>query len=115
MNWKTLFITPIAIYGVISILIVLLGILNIDRDSSWVWLTGLIITAIGLYLATRYIHPQSLKQGFLISLVWLAIFIVLDIILALAFAGMEYFLDWKTYLPYALTLLIPMVFWKLQR
>jgi hypothetical protein len=115
MNWKTLFITPIAIYGVISILIVVLGILNIDRDSSWVWITGLIITAIGLYLATRYIHPRNLRQGSLISLGWLAIFIVLDIILAVAFADLEYFFDWKTYLPYVLTLLIPMVSWKLQR
>jgi lysylphosphatidylglycerol synthetase-like protein (DUF2156 family) len=113
MNWKTLFITPIDIYGVISILIVVLVTMNIDRDASWVWLVGLIITAVGLYIATRYIHPQSLKKGFLISLGWLAIFIVLDIILALAFAGLEYFLEWKTYLPYVLTLLIPIISWKL--
>jgi hypothetical protein len=114
MNWKTLFITPVAIYGAVSIWIVVLGILHVDRDSSWVWAVGLIITTLGLYLATKYIHPQSLRQGFSISLGWLLIFVVLDIILAVAFTGLEYFFDWKTYLPYALTLLLPLFFWKLR-
>ena len=114
MNWKTLFITPIAIYGAVSIWIVILGGLHIDKNSSWVWAIGLIITTIGLCLAAKYIHPRSLRQGFLISIGWLAIFVLLDIILAAAFAGLEYFYDWKTYLPYALTLLIPLFFWKLR-
>ena len=114
MNWKTLFVTPIAIYGAVSIWIVVLGSMHIDRNSSWVWAIGLIITTVGLYLAAKFVRPESLRQGFLISLGWLGIFVVLDIILAVAFAGLEYFFDWKTYLPYALTLLIPMFFWKLR-
>ena len=114
MNWKTLLLTPIAIYGAVSIWIVVLGSMHIDRNSSWVWAIGLIITTIGLYLGAKFVRPQSLRQGFLISLGWLGIFVVLDIILAVAFAGLEYFSDWKTYLPYALTLLIPMFFWKLR-
>ena len=114
MNWKRLFITPIAIYGFLSIWIIVLSSMHIDRNSPWVWAIGLIITTIGLYLAAKFIHPQCLRQGFLICLGWLGIFIVLDIILALAFAGLEYFSDWKTYLPYTLTLLIPMFFWKLR-
>ena len=114
MNGKTLFITPITIYGAVSIWIVVLRSLLIDRNSSWVWAIGLIITTIGLYLAAKFIRPQYLRQGFLICLGWLGIFVVLDIILAVAFAGLEYFSDWKTYLPYALTLLIPMFFWKLR-
>ncbi|MDD5702068.1 MAG: hypothetical protein PHU23_08435 [Dehalococcoidales bacterium] len=114
MNWKTLFIPPIAIYGTVSVWIVILGIFHVDGNSLWVWAIGLIITGIGLYLAAKYIHPKSLKQGFLISLVWLVIFVVLDIILASAFTGLEYFSDWKTYLPYALTLIIPLLSWKLR-
>ena len=112
MNWKTLFITPIAIYGTVSILIVVLNILHIDRNAYWVWAVGLIITTTGLYIATKCIHPESWRQGFLISLGWLIIFVVLDIVLAVAFAALENFSDWKTYLPYALTLLIPLFFWK---
>ena len=114
MNWKTLFIPPIAIYGAVSIWIVVSGSMNIDGNSPWVWAIGLIITTIGLYLAAKFVRPQSLRQGFLITLGWLGIFVVLDIFLAVAFAGLEYFFDWKTYLPYALTLLIPMFFWKLR-
>ena len=114
MNWKTLLLTPIAIYGAVSIWIVVLSSMHIDRNSSWVWAIGLIITTIGLYLAAKFVRPQSLRQGFLISLGWLGIFVVLDIFLAVAFAGLEYFFDWKTYLPYALTLLIPIFFWKLR-
>jgi hypothetical protein len=112
MNWKTFLLTPIAIYGTVSILIVVSDSLHIDRNSYWVWAFGLIITTTGLYIATKCIHPESWRQGFLIVLGWLAFFVVLDIILAVAFATPEYFSDWKTYIPYALTLLIPLFFWK---
>lgn len=114
MNWKTIFISPITIYGAVSVWIVVLGSMQIDRNSSWVWAIGLIITTIGLYLAAKFVRPQCLRQGFLISLGWLGIFVVLDLILAIAFAGLEYFSDGKTYLPYALTLIIPMFFWNLR-
>ena len=114
MNWKNLLIPPIAIYAAISIWIVALGRLRVDTDLWWVWVIGLIITAIGLCLAARYIRPSTLRQGFIFSLSWLAIFVILDIILAIAFAGIEYFYNWKVYLPYALTLLIPSILWKLR-
>lgn len=106
MNWKTIFVTPITIYGAVSIWIVVSGSIQIDRDSAWVWSIGLIVTTIGLYLTAKIIRPQCLRKGFLICLGWLGIFVVLDIILAVAFASLEYFFDWKTYVPYILTLLI---------
>ena len=82
MNWKTLFIPPIAIYGIVTVWIVILGIFHVDGNALWVWAIGLIITGIGLYLAAKYTDPRNLRRGFLISLGWLAIFVVLDIILA---------------------------------
>jgi peptidoglycan/LPS O-acetylase OafA/YrhL len=112
MNWKALVIAPIAIYGTVSLLIVVLDSLHMDRDTYWVWAAGLLITSAGLYIAAKCIHPESWRQGILISLGWLAIFVVLDIILAFAFTALESFFDWKTYLPYALTMLIPLFCWK---
>lgn len=109
MNWKTLFIPPIAIYAVIFLFISALIGAKIDQKAIWVWIVSLVISIIGLYIATNYAKPKNRQEGLKIGIIWLIIFVILDLILTLPFTGSDYFVDWRSYLPYLLTILIPTI------
>lgn len=107
MTWKNVLIPPVAIYAVIFLFISGLIGAEIDQTALWVWIVSLVISIVGLWIATGYAKPSSMQQGLMFGLAWLALFVVLDLVLTVPFTGMEYFSDWKTYVPYALTVLIP--------
>ena len=108
-DWKKFLIPPVAIYAIIFLFISALIGAKIDQHATWVWIVTLVISIVGLYIATNYVKPKDWQKGAKYGVVWLAIFIVLDLVLTVPFTGMEYFSDWKSYIPYALTLAIPTV------
>lgn len=107
MNWKKLVLPPVAIYAVIFLFISALIGAEANAETTWVWIVTLAISIIGLYLATNYARPKNVKEGLVYGLVWLIILFALDLILTVPFTGWAYFNDWKSYLPYALTILMP--------
>lgn len=107
MDWKKLVLPPVAIYAVIFLFISALIGAKAATDAVWVGIVSYAITIVGLYLATRYAKPKDIKQGLVYGLVWLIIFFVLDLILTRPFTGWGYFTDVKTWIVYALVLLIP--------
>ncbi len=109
MNWKKLILAPVAIYAVIFLFISVLVGAKANTEATWVWIITTIITIVGLYLAVNFTNPQNFKEGLIYGLVWVVILVVLDLILTIPFTGAEYFSSWKAYLPYALTLLAPIV------
>lgn len=113
MTWKNALIPPMAIYAVIFLFISALIGFKIDQTALWVWIVSLGLSIAGLVIATRHVQPASAGEGFRYGLVWLVVFIVLDLILTVPFAGWDYFSDWRSYLPYLLTILIP-TFWQRQ-
>ena len=108
-DWKKFLIPPIAIYAVIFLFISALIGAKIDAEAIWVWIVNLGISVVGLYIATGYAKPTNWKDGLKYGAVWVVILVILDIILTVPFAGQDYFSDWRSYVPYALTLLIPTV------
>lgn len=112
MTWKKFVLYPVGIYAVIFLFISALIGAKVDQHTTWVWLVTLVISIIGLYLATDYAKPKNWKEGITYGLVWLLILFILDIVLTVPFTGWEYYNDWKVYIPYILTLLFPVVFVK---
>lgn len=109
MTWKKALLPPAAIYAVIFIFISFLIGAKLATDADWVTITDYVITIFGLYLATNYAKPKNTKEGLTFGLVWLAVFVVLDILLTRPFTGWEYFSSWKTGIVYALTVLMPTI------
>lgn len=107
MKWKQLLLPPVAIYAVIFLFISALVGAKIDQEALWVWVVTLVITVVGLALASRYAKPENMAKALQYGVVWLGILVVLDLILTAPFAGWDYFSDWRSYIPYALTLLFP--------
>lgn len=108
-NWKKFLLPPLALYAVIFLFISALVGAKFDAEATWVWLVSLAITIVGLYIATNYAKPKNSSEALKYSLVWLVILFILDLILTVPFTGIEYFSDWRSYLPYLLTLAIPAV------
>ena len=107
MNWKKLLIPPAAIYAVIFLFISALIGFKIDQNRTWVEIVCWIITIIGLYLAVNYVKPKSWKEGLKYGIVWVIVFFILDLVLTVPFTGWEHFSSWKSYISYALTILMP--------
>lgn len=107
MNWKKFLIPPVAIYAVVFLFISALVGAKISTDATWVTIVDFVITIVGLYLAVNYSKPKNLKEGLIYGLVWALVLLLLDIILTVPFTGWEYFSSWKTWIVYALTILMP--------
>lgn len=109
MNWKNLLVPPVAIYVANFMFISALIGFQIDQTATWVWIVNIIITIVGLWIATNMIKPASVKDGLMLGIGWIVIMLILDLVLTTRFTGMTYFSDWKSYIPYILTILIPVV------
>ena len=107
MNWKKLILPPVAIYAVIFLFISALIGTKINQQATWVWIVTLTISIIGLYLATNYAKPKTWQEGLKYGLIWLVIFFILDLVLTIPFTGWGYLSNWKSYISYGLTILIP--------
>ena len=110
LNPKKLFVYPAAIYAVIFLFISVLVGAKINTHASWVTVATLIISIIGLYIASRAAKVDSAKNAVILGLVWVAVMVVLDLVLTAPFTGYGYFAAWTTYLSYAITFVIPVIF-----
>ncbi len=108
-DWKKLLIPPVAIYAVIFLFISALIGAKIDAHGLWVWIVTLGISIVGLYIATNYVKPKFWQDGLRYGFVWLVILVFLDLILTVPFTGMGYFSDWRSFVPYVLTLAFPTI------
>ncbi len=108
-EWKKYLIPPVAIYAVIFLFISALVGAKINAEEVWVWIVTLVISVFGLYIATNYVKPKNMQEGLKYGAVWVVILVILDLILTTPFVGKDYFSDWRSYVPYALTLIIPTV------
>lgn len=106
-DWKKLVIPPVAIYAAVFLFISALIGFKIDQTATWVWVVTLVISILGLYIATRSTKPGSWQQGLKYGSVWLVILIILDLVLTVPFTGLSYFSDWRSYLPYLLAIALP--------
>jgi len=70
--------------------------------------TGLaaIITA---YMLAKKIGVTNKMEMLKHSFVWVVVILILDYFVTTKFTGMEFFSDWKTWLVYALILLVPLL------
>ncbi|OGY27887.1 MAG: hypothetical protein A2Z42_02290 [Candidatus Woykebacteria bacterium RBG_19FT_COMBO_43_10] len=109
VDWKKYLIPPVAIYATIFLFISALIGFKIDQTALWIWIVTLVISIVGLYIATGYAKPANLQEGLKYGAVWVVVLVILDLILTLPFTGAEYFSDWRSYIPYVLTLVIPTV------
>jgi hypothetical protein len=79
MQWKKFFIPPVAIYAVIFLFISVLVGAKMDADATWVWIVSLVITVVGLILATSCTKPSTAQVGLKYGVAWLVVFVVLDL------------------------------------
>lgn len=107
MNWKKILIPPAAIYAAIFLFISALIGFKIDQTKLWVEIVSWIILIIGLYLAINYVKPKNWQEGLKYGIFWVFILFVLDLFLTVPFTGWERFANWKTYISYAFTILLP--------
>ncbi len=110
MNWKKVLLPPVAIYAVIFLFISALIGAKVDQTRAWVWVVSLVITIVGLYVGSRYTKPRNALDGLKYGVMWLIILVIFDLILTAPFAGWDYFSDWRSYVPYMLTLLVPSLY-----
>lgn len=110
LDWKKLILYPLAIYAVIFLFISALIGFKIDQTAGWVTVATLAISIIGLYIASRAAKIDSMKNAVILGLVWVVVMIVLDLILTMPFTGVAYFKAWTTYLAYAITFIMPVIF-----
>lgn len=108
-EWKNFLIPPIAIYGVIFLFISFLIGAKIDPEALWVWVVSLSIQIVGLYLATSYVKPKNIQDALKFGAIWVVILFIFDLILTVPFTGMGFFFDWKSYVSYFLTLIVPAI------
>lgn len=106
-DWKKYLLPSVAIYAVIFLFISALIGAKIDAEAVWVWPVNLIISVVGLYIATNYVKPKTWQEGLKFGAVWVVILVILDLILTVPFTGSGYFSDWRSYVPYVLTLAVP--------
>lgn len=107
-EWRKYLIPPVAIYAVIFLFISALIGAKVDAEAAWVWVVSLGISVAGLYIATKYVKPVNMQAGLKYGVVWLLVLFILDLVLTLPFAK-DYFSDWRSYIPYVLTLALPAI------
>lgn len=114
LTWQKLILYPAAIWAVIYLFICALVGFKMDTSASWVWIVTIIISIIGLYIASRAANIKELKKALILGLVWVIVMVILDLILTLPFTGATYFSSWKTYLAYGIAFLMPTIVSKMK-
>ena len=112
LTWQKLILYPTAIYAVVFLFISALIGFGIDQTASWVTFATLAISIVGLYIASRVAKVDSTKNAVTLGLVWVVMMVILDLVLTMPFTGAEYFFSWTTYLAYAITFIMPVLFSK---
>jgi hypothetical protein len=112
LDWKKLILYPLAIYAVIFLFVSVFVGLKINTHATWMTVATLAISIIGLYIASRAAEVDSIKNVLILCLVWVLVMVILDMILTVPFTGAVYFKTWTTYLSYAITFVMPLIFAK---
>lgn len=112
MNPKILthLLYPIVIYTIISIEIAALIIAGIDSDQLSVWVVTSLILLVLMTVFAKHAKPQNTTQGVKMGFAWAAVFITLDVfVVAVLFADVGYFLNWRSYIPYPMAIIVPAI------
>lgn len=108
LDWKKLLGYPAVIYAVMFLLVSAMIALKLDTGSTVAWLVT-VAANLGIlyYLATKL--GVGVKEALVYGLVWAVVLVVLDYIFTRPFTGAEYYSDWRVYLTYVYTVLVPPV------
>jgi hypothetical protein len=105
-KWKVYFLYPFLIFLLVFIFIALLFILGIETDQTWVWVCGLLIVVIGVFILAKRSKPATMKEGVKIGVVWSLLFIIFDAVTIIPFEGWSYYADWRVFLPYFVPIIL---------
>ena len=104
------FLYPFVIFLLVFIYIALLFILGIETDQTWVWISGLLIVIIGVFILAKRSKITTMKEGIKISIIWSMLFIIFDAVTIVPLEGWNYYNNWRAFLPYIVPLtLIPLI------
>ena len=112
MNRKILthLLYPIVIYTIISIEIAALVIAGVESDQRSIWAATSLFLLVLMAVFAKRAKPQNTTQGAKMGLIWAALFITLDVfIVAVPFTGVSYFLDWRSWIPYLMAIIVPAI------
>ena len=112
MNRKILthLLYPIVIYTIISIEIAALVIAGVESDQLSIWASTSLFLLILIAVFAKRSKPQNITQGAKMGFVWATLFITLDVfIVAVPFTGVSYFLDWRSWIPYVMAIIVPAI------
>lgn len=105
-KWKIYFLYPFFIFLLVFIFIGLLFILGIETDQNWVWICGLLIVVIGVFILAKRSEPATMREGVKIGVVWSLLFIIFDAVTIVPFEGWSYYADWRAFLPYIVPIIL---------
>lgn len=109
LDWKKLILYPAAIYAVVFLFISALIGFKIDAKADWVMIATTLISVVGLYIASRAAKVDSLGKAAILGLSWVLVLFILDLVLTRQYVP-NYFASWKSYLPYVLSFVMPLIF-----
>jgi hypothetical protein len=96
------------IYAAVSVEIAVIALSGFETGSAWVWGPSTVVVVALLMLAATLARPRDFRDGLALGSIWASLFFLLDLfVVAVPFAGMAYFADLRTWLPYALGLAVP--------
>jgi hypothetical protein len=107
-SWKRLALYPVLIYAAVSLEIAAIALSGFETGAAWVWVVSTALVVALLVLAAATARPRGLGEGLRLGAVWASVFFLLDVfVVAVPFAGLAYFADLRTWLPYVLGLAVP--------
>ena len=105
-KWKVYFLYPFLIFLLVFVFVALLFILGIETDQTWVWICGLLIVVIGVFILAKRSKPATIEEGVKIGVVWSLLFIIFDAVTIVPFEGWSYYADWRAFLPYIVPIIL---------
>jgi hypothetical protein len=107
---KKLLLYPVLIYVIISLEVATIVLLGFDSDASWVWVVTTVFVTVLVFTFAFIAKPLSFRKGFIMGAVWAGFFILLDVfIVAVPFTGFSYFSDIRTWIPYFVGFIAPII------
>ncbi len=103
---KIYFLYPFSIFLIVFIFIALLFVLGIETDQNWVWISGLLIVIIGVFILAKRSKPATMRERVKIGVIWSLLFIIFDVITIVPFEGWSYYNNWRAFLPYIVPIIL---------
>ncbi len=109
MRWFKAIIYGIILFALVFVIgSILLAGLNASETAAEIPM--FITLVVVLWGLARYYRLRSAREGILVGLVWLIVYVILDYVLIVQIFGQGdtgYYLSWRLYLWYALMVVIP--------